>query len=99
MLNTINVGKKELRALTEDLRNAYNDYKRSYESLENGLRGLTQKYFTGDSAPVFMQTFETKVVPNGKAMMDVVQKAINTMEEQTVKFDRTMSTMEDIARQ
>ena len=46
-----------------------------------------------------MNTFNTKVKPNGEAMMEVVNRAIATMEEQTMKFNKTSDDMISIARQ
>lgn len=99
MLNQISVGIKELNTLTEELKYAYESYQKSYKALEEGLTNLTQKGFTGSVAPVIMNTFNTKVKPNGEAMMNVVNRAIVTMEEQTLNFNRAVGNMEDIARQ
>lgn len=98
-MNIINVGATELRELTDQLNLAYNNYKKSYAALEEGLTTLTSKGFTGDVAPVLMNTFNTKVKPNGEAMMEVVNRAIATMEEQTMKFNKTSDDMISIARQ
>lgn len=98
-MNIINVGATELRELTEQLNTAYTNYQKSYTALEEGLTTLTSRGFTGDVAPVLMNTFNTKVKPNGEAMMEVVKKAITTMEEQTIKFNRASDDMVSIARQ
>lgn len=98
-MNIINVGATELRELTEQLNTAYTNYQKSYAALEEGLTTLTSRGFTGDVAPVLMNTFNTKVKPNGEAMMEVVKKAITTMEEQTIKFNRASDDMVSIARQ
>lgn len=97
MLNEINVGRQELNTLTEELKTAYANYNKSYKALEEGLTTLTQRGFTGDAAPVLMNTFNTKVKPNGEAMMNVVNRAITTMEEQTIKFNKTVDAMSDIS--
>ena len=98
-MNIINVGATELRELTEQLNTAYTNYQKSYAALEEGLTTLTSRGFTGDVAPVLMNTFNTKVKPNGEAMREVVKKAITTMEEQTIKFNRASDDMVSIARQ
>lgn len=97
MLNEINVTSSDLNILTQELETAYANFKKSYSELEEGLNTLTQRGFTGDAAPVLMNTFNTKVKPNGEAMMRTVDSVINTMREKTAGFNRTVESLKDIA--
>ena len=95
MLNEIVVNSKDLNALTQGLKDAYKKYRESYNQLEEGLIRLTQKGFTGDAAAPLMASYNNKVKPNAAAIIGSIDRAIGIMEEETAKFNSTMSSIID----